>query len=59
MGGKWGQMKYYKFFFSETHGHFAGTPQSHLGISSLIHDLQQQGLVLLPHRVFSISQSVY
>ena len=31
----------------------------YLGISSLIHDLQQQSLVLLSHRVFSISQSVY
>lgn len=31
----------------------------YLGGSSLIHDLQQQSLVLLPDGVFSISQSVY
>lgn len=39
--------------------HGSQTPHPYLGVSSLIHDLQQQSLVLLSHRVLSISQSVY
>ena len=57
-------------FSSEAHRRPAGTPAParrpgprpappHLGVGGLIHDLQQQRLVLLPHRVFSIAQSVY